>query len=74
MILDGHLIEFAVVLYGSKCSVLLFDEEEGGGEGGLGRVDSSGFQILVEELVELFLFISVQRVYFAVQGGLCIGY
>ncbi len=74
MILDGHLIELAVVLYWSECAILFLDKEEGGGERGFGRTDASGLQIFVKELVELFLFVSVQRIHLAVQGGLRVGY
>ncbi len=65
-VLDGHLIELAVVLYWSEHAILFLDKEEGRCEQGLGRTDVSGFQVLIKELVELFLFISVQGVDLAV--------
>ncbi len=42
-ILDRHLVQFAVVLDWSQRAILFLNEEEGGGEGRLGRVDTPGF-------------------------------
>ncbi len=36
-------------------------------------MDSSGLQVFVDELVKLFLFISIQGVDLAIKSGLCIG-
>ncbi len=62
-----------VVLYWSECAILFLNEEERGCEGRLGGSNAARFQVLVQELVKLFLFVSVQGVHLAVQGGLSIG-
>ncbi len=66
---DRHFIELPIILYGSKCSIFLFDEEEGGGERGFQGTDPSGFQVFVKEPIKLFLLVSVQGVDLAVQSG-----
>ena len=38
---DGVFIDVSVVLAGAESSVLLFDEEEGRGLGGVGRAELS---------------------------------
>ena len=73
MILDGHLVELAVVLYGSEGAILFLDKEERRGKWGFGWMNVTRLQVLVEKLVELFLFISVQGVDLAVQGQLRVG-
>ncbi len=59
-VLDRHLVKLAVVLHRSQRAILFLDEEERGGERRLGGANSDRCQVLVEERVELFLFVSVQ--------------
>ena len=54
---DGVFIEVTIVLAWAKSSVLLFDEEERGGLGGVGRADLSGGKVFVEEIFSGFTFI-----------------
>ena len=44
---DGVFVDIAIILAGAESSVLLFDEEEGGGLGGVGRADLSRGEVFV---------------------------
>jgi hypothetical protein len=59
---DGEVVEFSVILDGSEFAVLLFDEEEGGGERGFRRSDKSAGGHVGEEGVEGGLFGQVKGV------------
>ena len=49
-IVNGMFIEVTVVLAGVEVSILLFDKEEGGGLGTVGRVDFARFEIFIKEV------------------------
>ena len=55
-------IEVSVVLAGAEVSVLLFDKEEGGGLGRVGRADFARSEIFVKEVFCGFLFIGREKI------------
>jgi len=58
-------IEVSVVLAWTKSSVLLFDEEEGSGLGGIGRTDLPGTKVFVKEGFSGKAFVRRERVEFS---------
>ena len=61
MISAGPLVDWSVILYGSKLSVLLFDEEEVGGIGTPGFSYRASFQVFLDEVMDLLDFFLVER-------------
>ncbi len=65
-VLDCHLVQFAIVLDWAQSAILFLSKEERRSKGRLRGTNMSGLQVFIEELVELFLFVSVQGVDFTV--------
>ena len=63
--MGGMFIEVAVVLAGVEFAILLFDKEERGCLGGIGRMDLSGSQVLLKKVFGSLLFIRREQVDFA---------
>jgi len=72
-VLDRLCVDVPVVLCWSSTSILLGYEEEGTGDRGLGWSDMSGFHVLVDELVQFFLFELRQWVDLAVEVVVVLG-
>ena len=62
--MNGVFIEVLVVLAGMEVSILLFNKEEGGGLGRVGRVDFARFEIFVKDVFCGFPFIGREGVDF----------
>ena len=63
--MDGVAVKVAIILTRTESSILLWDEEEWGSLWGLGRYNSSGFQLFIDESFASFaslLFSRVKRV------------
>ena len=55
--MDGMFIEVSVILAGVEVSILLFDKEEGGSLGRVGRADFARPEIFIKEVFCGFPFI-----------------
>ena len=62
--MNGVFIEILVVLAGVEVSILLFDKEEGGGLGRVGRVNFARFEIFIKDVFCGFPFIRREGVDF----------
>ena len=60
--MDGVAVKVAIILTRAESSILLWDEEEWGSLWGLGRYNSSGFQVFIDESFVSLLFSRVKRV------------
>ena len=49
VILDSEGVQHMIVLYQSEGAILLFNEEDGGGHGQLGEVNSTRLKVLLEK-------------------------
>lgn len=56
-ILDCVLVETSIVLDKAERSILLFDEEDGGSNGGLGGTNQTTLEVLLEKAVQFYLFV-----------------
>jgi hypothetical protein len=63
-VFDGVRIDISVVLAGTYQSILLWNEEEWGHLGGLGRLDLACGKMFVYEASASLVLLRVQRVYF----------
>src|SRR5467141_1853892 len=62
-VIYGQCIELMVVLDKAEASVLLLNEEDGGGHGRFGWAYASALEVLFKELSQLLLLDWCQRVY-----------
>ena len=64
----GMFVEIPVILARTKFSIFLFDEEERGCLGGVGRTNLPSGKVFFEEVLGRFLFVGRKRVDFAYFG------
>jgi hypothetical protein len=68
LVFEGELVQFPTILYCAKCTILVFDEEERRSHGGLRRANASSPELFIQEVRELFLLVSTEGVYLAVES------
>ncbi len=61
-VLHGHGIQCAIILHQSEFTILLLNEEDWRGHGGLGRSDPTRVEVLLEEGIQFLLFQGSERV------------